>query len=146
MTFIVGPLLTALLVITLITCVVAAVGVLVAIYNSMNDRRRDIAVMRALGARRETVTMIILCESLIIAVVGGLCGWLVAHLAIWCASGYIEDNTGVSLSILTMSTYELYILPLVILLASSWFLASRIGLSNRSRFKLGGVKGRWQGT
>ena len=51
--------LKALLVITLITCVVAAVGILVAIYNSMNDRRRDIAVMRALGARRDTVTAII---------------------------------------------------------------------------------------
>ena len=117
MTFIVGPLLTALLVITLITCVVAAVGVLVAIYNSMNDRRRDIAIMRALGARRDTVTMIILSESLIIAVVGGVCGWLVAHFAIWSASGYIEDNTGVSVSMFTMSTYELYILPLVLVLA-----------------------------
>ncbi len=114
---IVGPLLTALLGITLITCVVAAVGVLVAIYNSMNDRRRDIAVMRALGARRDTVTMIILSESLIIAVVGGVCGWLVAHLAIWGASGYIEDNTGISVHMFTMSTYELYILPLVIALA-----------------------------
>ncbi len=48
MSLIVGPLLKALLIITLITCVVAAVGILVAIYNSMNDRRRDIAVMRAL--------------------------------------------------------------------------------------------------
>ncbi len=117
MTFIVGPMLTALLVITLITCVVAAVGVLVAIYNSMNDRRRDIAVMRALGARRDTVTMIILCESLIIAMIGGICGWLIAHFAIWCASGYIEDNTGVQIGMLTTSTYELYILPLVVVLA-----------------------------
>ncbi len=117
MTFIVGPLLTALLIITLITCIVAAVGVLVAIYNSMNDRRRDIAVMRALGARRDTVTMIILCESLIIAVIGGVCGWLIAHLAIWLASGRIEDQTGVQIGMFTTSTYELYVLPLVVLLA-----------------------------
>src|SRR5690606_14039703 len=52
----VGPLLKALVAITVITCVVAAMGILVGIYNSMNDRRRDIAVMRALGARRDAVT------------------------------------------------------------------------------------------
>ena len=60
MGLIVGPLKNAMLIITLITCIVAAVQILVAIYNSMNDRRRDIAVMRALGARRTTVTNIII--------------------------------------------------------------------------------------
>ncbi|NND97315.1 MAG: FtsX-like permease family protein [Pirellulaceae bacterium] len=117
MNAIVGPLLTALLVITLITCVVAAVGILVAIYNSMNDRRRDIAVMRALGARRDTVTSIILCESLLIAVIGGVLGWLLAHFAIWIASPMIEAQTGVRPGMFTTSFYEIYILPLVLILA-----------------------------
>ena len=40
----------ALLSLTVLIIVVAGVGVMVSIYNSMNDRRRDIAVMRALGA------------------------------------------------------------------------------------------------
>ena len=66
--------------ITVITCIVAAVGILVSIYNSMNDRKRDIAVMRALGARRDTVTSVILLESLLIAVIGGVSGWVVGRL------------------------------------------------------------------
>lgn len=117
MAAIVGPLLTALGIISLITCVVAAVGILVAIYNSMNDRRRDIAVMRALGARRDTVTMIILCESLLIALIGGILGWLLAHFAIWCYSGTIEAQTGVRPGMFSISEHELWILPLVLLLA-----------------------------
>lgn len=114
---IVGPLLTALMVITLLTCIVAAVGVLVAIYNSMNDRRKDIAVMRALGARRGTVTSVILIESLIIALIGGVLGWFSAHLAIWLGSGLIEDQTGIQVGFLSTSTYEIAVLPLVIGLA-----------------------------
>jgi putative ABC transport system permease protein len=114
---IIGPMLTALLVITLITCMVAAVGVLVAIYNSMNDRRRDIAVMRALGARRETVTGVILLESLLIAGIGAVSGWFLAHAAIWFFSGPIEERTGVQVGILTTSDYEYWIFPLVVLLA-----------------------------
>jgi putative ABC transport system permease protein len=114
---IVGPLLTALIVITLITCVVAAMSILVGIYNSMNDRRRDIAVMRALGARRDAVTAIILLESLLIAIIGSIAGWLLAHAAIWIASPFIEDHTGVWAGFFKVSKYEFLVLPLVLLLA-----------------------------
>jgi putative ABC transport system permease protein len=117
MSFIVGPLLQALLVITLITCIVAAFGVLVAIYNSMNDRRRDIAVMRALGARRGSVTWVILLESLIIALVGGAAGWLLAHAAILSAGTFIEQQTGVQVGLFTVSQFEWLVLPFVIVLS-----------------------------
>lgn len=117
MNAIVGPLLKALLAITLITCVVAAVGILVAIYNSMNDRRRDIAVMRALGARRQTVTMLIICESFLISIIGAIAGWVFAHLAIVLYSGQIEAQTGVQIGFLTTSNYEWAVFPLVLVLA-----------------------------
>ncbi len=117
MSAIVGPLLSALLVITLITCIVAAFGVLVSIYNSMNDRRRDIAVMRALGARRGSVTWIILFESLIIAIVGGAAGWFLAHAAIFAAGSFIEQRTGVQVGLFSVTQYEWLVLPFVILLS-----------------------------
>ncbi|MEM1228552.1 MAG: ABC transporter permease [Planctomycetota bacterium] len=117
MSLIVGPLTKALLAITAITCFVAAVGILVAIYNSMNDRRRDIAVMRALGARRDSVTWIILLESLIIALVGGVVGWFGAHIAIFMAGDYIEAQTGIPIGLLTMSEMEVYLIPIVVLLS-----------------------------
>ena len=106
-----------MLIITLITCVVAAVGILVAIYNSMNDRKRDIAVMRALGARRSTVTAIIIYESMLVALIGAAVGWILAHAAIAAYSGRIEDQTGVQVGFFTTSGNEILILPLVILLA-----------------------------
>lgn len=117
MSFIVGPLMKALLVITLITCFVAAVGVLVAIYNSMNDRRRDIAVMRALGARRETVTAIIVAESFLVAIIGGVAGWILAHGTLAAYGGQIEQQTGIRIGFFSTSDYEIYILPVVVGLA-----------------------------
>jgi putative ABC transport system permease protein len=117
MAMIVGPLKNALLIITLITCFVAAVGILVAIYNSMNDRKRDIAVMRALGARRSTVTAIIIYESMLVALIGAAVGWILAHAAIAAYSGRIEDQTGVQVGFFTTSGNEIWILPLVIVLA-----------------------------
>ena len=113
----VGPVTQAMLFITLITCFVAAAGVLVAIYNSMSDRRRDIAVMRALGARRDTVTMIIVMESLLIAVIGAVIGWVLAHVGLAAYGGQIEEQTGIRVGFFSTSESEIWIFPVVIALA-----------------------------
>ncbi len=55
----------ALLALTILVCIVSAISILVSIYNSMNERTRDIAVMRALGASRDHVLLVILFEALL---------------------------------------------------------------------------------
>ena len=63
---IVGNVQMILLLLAILVVVVAGIGVLVSIYNSMSDRRREIAIMRALGARRWTVMLVILLESILL--------------------------------------------------------------------------------
>ena len=76
---------------------VSAAGVLVAIYNSMAARRRDIAILRALGARRRTVFGAIVGEAAVIGVLGATTGFAVfAVLAAFVAS-IIQGQTGVVL-------------------------------------------------
>ena len=62
-----------LLVFAVMIVLVAGIGIMVSIYNSMNDRRHEIAIMRAL-ARRSTVMMVILLESILLSLGGGLLG------------------------------------------------------------------------
>lgn len=113
----VDPVKYALLAVTVVVCIVSAVSILVSIYNSMNERKRDIAVMRALGARRDIVLSVILLESLIIAAGGGLLGWLVGHGIGAAFSPQIEDKTGIQVSFLTMTSVEAWIIPGLMLLA-----------------------------
>lgn len=94
---IVGPVQRLLLGLTLMIIVVSGVSILVSIYNSMSERRHEIAVMRALGASRLTVMLVILGESLILAFGGGGVGWLAGHLLNWLAAPMIEERTGVRL-------------------------------------------------
>lgn len=94
---IVRPIQTALLALTIVICVVSGISILVSIYNSMNDRRHEIAVMRALGASRGTVFAIILFESIFLSLGGGLFGWVGGHTLNALASAKIEQVTGVSL-------------------------------------------------
>jgi putative ABC transport system permease protein len=100
---IVKPIQQILLVLTFLICLVSGVSILVSIYNSMSDRRRDIAVMRALGAGRSTVFLVILCESLILAVGGGLLGMVLGHTLNAIASPVVVDYTGVSIGFLSVA-------------------------------------------
>ena len=93
--FIVNPIQWTLLLLTAMICIVSGISILVSIYNSMSERRQEIAVMRALGAGRGTVMMIILLESTLLSLGGGLLGWLAGHLLVLAASPAIEEQTGV---------------------------------------------------
>ena len=50
---------------------------------AVNERRRQIGVMRALGARRQVVLRSLLLEAVLLALAGGLAGVAVAGLAIY---------------------------------------------------------------
>ncbi|MGH8020009.1 MAG: ABC transporter permease, partial [Opitutaceae bacterium] len=76
---------------------VAVATVLVSVYSSMSARRRDIAILRALGARRATVFLVVLGESICTGLAGAL-GGLVLHAALMtAATTIIRDQTGVVL-------------------------------------------------
>lgn len=95
--FIVKPIQLLLLTLTALICIVSGISILVSIYNSMSDRRHEIAVMRALGASRETVMTVILLESILLSLGGGVLGWVGGHTLNMAASPYIEARTGVSM-------------------------------------------------
>ncbi len=98
--------------------VVASIGVMVAIYNTMSDRRRDIAVMRALGADRRTVMLIILIESLILSLGGGVAGVAMGHLGIGLLSPLISAYTNVEIGFLRFMPVELLLVPALAILAT----------------------------
>ena len=53
-----------------LVALVATASVLASIYNSMNERRRDIAILRALGARARTIFCAVVLEAAAIATLG----------------------------------------------------------------------------
>jgi putative ABC transport system permease protein len=81
-----------------LVAVVATGSILASIYNSMNERRRDFAILRALGARRSTVFSVIILESVVIAALGMLIAYGVYFAIMSGAAGVIRAQTGVVLS------------------------------------------------
>jgi putative ABC transport system permease protein len=116
---VVGKLQWILLGMAVLTVVEAGIGIMVSIYNSMSDRRHEIAVMRALGASRFTVMVIILLESILLSLMGGAVGLALGHGATWVASPWIADWTGVVVGLLQFQWMELILVPGLVVLASA---------------------------
>jgi len=84
--------------IAVLVALVAAGSILSSIYNSMNERRREIAILRALGARRRTVFGVVILESSSIAALGALVGFVVYFIIMFVATWYIRAETGIALN------------------------------------------------
>jgi putative ABC transport system permease protein len=112
----VGNIRNALLALTAVILVVAGVGIFVSIYNSMSERLREIAIMRALGARRETVFGVVVTESLLLCLGGGLIGAAVGHLLIIAAAPVIRAKTDLLIDPYAYDLNELWLIPALIVL------------------------------
>ena len=114
----VGNIQLAFLCLTGLIVVVSGIGIFVSIYNSMNERRREIAIMRALGAQRRTVSLMILCETLLLCLGGGLLGLLLGHGLVFLASPILEARSGLLIDPRAFSPWELIVLPITLTLAA----------------------------
>ncbi len=115
--FFVDPIRKLLLSLTTLICVVSGISILVGIYNSMSERRNEIAVMRALGANRAQVMGITLVETIMLALAGGFIGWIAGHVLVWLAGKVIEGYTGLQVSLLSFTPTEFVLLPGLLILA-----------------------------
>ncbi|MFM8282122.1 MAG: ABC transporter permease [Planctomycetaceae bacterium] len=113
----VRPLELLLLLVTALVVLVSAIGILVSMIGSSLERTRDVAIMRALGARRSHVLAAVLAEAVLLAVGGGIAGWILGHLLVGALGPWIATNAGVSASILSAAPRsELLLVPALILL------------------------------
>jgi putative ABC transport system permease protein len=86
-----------------LVAVVATASILASIYNSMNERRREIAILRALGARRTTIFAAILLESASISAIGMMAGFLVYGAIVSVVAHIMRAQTGVVIDPLKFS-------------------------------------------
>ncbi|MFM8378827.1 MAG: ABC transporter permease [Planctomycetia bacterium] len=114
----VKPLELLLLLVTALVVVVSAIGILVSMVGSSLERSRDVAIMRALGARRAHVLATVLIEAVLLAVGGGLAGWLLGHALVGAIGPWITTNAGVTASIFSAAPLaEALLVPFLVVLA-----------------------------
>ena len=80
--------------------VIAGAAILASVYNTIGERRHEIAVLRALGAGRSRVLAVIVVEAMAIAGGGALLGFVVLAAILVPAAALIRAQTGVVVELL----------------------------------------------
>ena len=72
----------------------SGVAIMLALYNSMAQRRRQIAVLRVLGASKPRIFGLVLTESALIGMLGAAAGVLLAFVGAVAAAGVMKGEIG----------------------------------------------------
>lgn len=94
--------------------VIAALSMFVALYNALEERQADLAILRALGAAPGKVLRLLLVQGCILALGGALLGWLAGHGAVAVAARWMAEDQDFALSGRTLLPQEA-LLPLLAL-------------------------------
>lgn len=112
---IVGIAETALIAVSGMVIVTALIGMMATIFSSLNERRREMAIFRAMGARPRVIFALLVLEAAVIAAIGALLGLILLYLSLYVAQPLIDSAFGLWIPIDSPSMREVLVLIAVIL-------------------------------
>ena len=96
----------ALFVVSLFVVLTGLIGMLTAILTSLNERRREMAILRSLGARPWHIGGLLVLEASALALAGLLLGLLLLYLGIAVAQAPVQAYYGLYLPLNAPTPYE----------------------------------------
>lgn len=91
---------TVLTLSAVLTALVAGAGLMAAQFNALGARRREFAILRALGARRRRLFAMILLESSAVSAAGAAAGYGIYFVLFLLAAAVVRGQTGVAMDVL----------------------------------------------
>lgn len=83
--------------------VVGLLAMLTALYTALNERRREIAVLRSLGLHARQIFMLFILESTLIAGMGAVLGMAAAYAVLYAIRIPVENHYGIPLAMVGVS-------------------------------------------
>jgi len=100
-------------VIAMFAVLISITGMLVALYSSLEARRREMAILRAVGAGPRTILALLVLESTLLAFLGCLIGVALVYGGLALAQSPIEQRFGIHLALRALGETEYTYLGMV---------------------------------
>ena len=107
---IVGIAETALIGVSAMVIITALIGMMATIFSSLNERRREMAIFRAMGARPRVILGLLVLEAVIMAALGAVLGLGLLYVGLFIGQPLIDSAFGLWLPIEPPSLRELWVL------------------------------------
>ena len=99
----------ALKAMALLIIFVSGLSIFISLFNSLRERKYELAVMRTLGARPSFLFQLIIFEGIIIAVLGYFCGIALSHGSMVLLADFLEKSYRYDFSAAIFLKEEIYI-------------------------------------
>jgi putative ABC transport system permease protein len=113
---IVTPIEKALLIISALVLLVALGGILTTIMTGLNERRREMAILRSVGAKPKHIFSLIMIETLGVILSGIIVGVVAMHIALLMGKPIIASKLGLVIQVGWFSLNEFILLLLIFVL------------------------------
>jgi len=111
---IVGIAETALIGVSAMVVITALIGMMATIFSSLNERRREMAIFRAMGARPRVILGLLILESTLMGAIGAILGLGLLYLGLIIAQPIVDSAFGLWLPITAPSAREAWVLLAVV--------------------------------
>lgn len=98
-----------------IVLAVAGLSMFVALYHALEERKTDLAILRALGAPPHKLLLLLLTQGLALALGGAVLGWLLGHAGVGLLGALMEGQQNLALSAWAIDPQEAWLLPAALL-------------------------------
>ena len=115
---IVGVIENLLLGISVTVIFTTLIGMTAIIFSSLNERRREMAIWRAMGASPKVVIGLLMLEAFIISVMSIIVSTVMLFLTLYVLQPWIDNTYGILVNIEMLSVKDIYIFMLFIIAAS----------------------------
>jgi putative ABC transport system permease protein len=95
-----------LFLVSLCVLLVGVLSILISLYTSINERRREMAILRSLGASSRHVFTLLIYESSFLVFLGCMMGVIALYGLLFFVKPWLESNFSVYLEIVPLSTTE----------------------------------------
>lgn len=99
-----------LFLVSLCVLLVGVLSILISLYTSINERRREMAILRSLGASSKHVFILLMYESSFLVMIGSILGVATMYAILYFVRPWLESNFSVYLPIEGLSKTEWYYL------------------------------------
>ena len=101
-------------IITLFIIVIALLGMVAMTIAGLNSRRREMAILRSVGASPSNIVSLLLVESIIISIASCIIGYVIMIVIFYLGKDYLQNNYGIFIDGFSIKNYDLQIIISII--------------------------------
>ena len=102
-----------LLLFSFVVVLISLLGMLTTLLANLNQRRRELAILRSVGARPWQLFTLISMESLLTTFLGCVLGCILFYATLFLGADYLQSHAGISVNIAMLSRYELTLIGVI---------------------------------